>query len=172
MLALATRLGEACRLQMSQSCSAGREMQVAQYRTKASIGEVIPCQVARCAGRAEQALTPQALGRQEEYKKIDLTMVCADGSKVDIPGAAAAAPGLQQPQARHLRVAAHACFMSRACTPCAAQVLSCVCHPWRAVLLSRVPGQAPQCTERCAAAGQPATPAQCQAAGRAAAAAL
>lgn len=28
-----------------------------------------------------------SLGQQEEYKKIDLTLVCADGSKVDIPGA-------------------------------------------------------------------------------------
>lgn len=28
-----------------------------------------------------------SLGIQEEYKKIDLTLVCADGSKVDIPGA-------------------------------------------------------------------------------------
>ena len=25
---------------------------------------------------------------QEEYKKIDLTLVCADGTKVEIPGAA------------------------------------------------------------------------------------
>ena len=30
------------------------------------------------------------LGAQEEYKKIDLTLVCADGSRVDIPGMAGA----------------------------------------------------------------------------------
>ena len=38
-----------------------------------------------CGASKQQRSVERA---QEEYKKIDLTLVCADGSKVEIPGAA------------------------------------------------------------------------------------
>ena len=43
----------------------------------------------QCTVVVETASSNTMLPRaQEEYKKIDLTLVCADGSKVEIPGAA------------------------------------------------------------------------------------